>query len=211
MIGDLITRLNRRLHAPMLLGGFWSLFWLLNGLDKFFNGAMEPMLDKGLAKGVMLDASGEITSTLYAFEVNGWFGTNRNAKTISFLGRLGVSEDMALGLLYSIGAVEVVLAVLFMLGLGAWMAKRPIHMAYSLLAYKASMVLFMAFCFVDILIGERVELWEHCTFLLVILASYIVFLFRDTLGTRENLGNWETRPAPVTADSEDQSEAASQN
>lgn len=184
----------------MLLSGYWFVFWVLNGLDKFFNGSMTPMTGDGLGKGVLLDSNGDRAGTLYGFEVQGWFGSNRNSKTISFLERIGIPESVSLPLLYSVGILEVILGLLFLVSLLWWITGREHHSALTALAYKSSIALFMGFCMVDILIGERIELWEHNTFLLVLLVSYGAFLFRDKLGALEATGTSRKEPV-ATSDS----------
>lgn len=184
-MSELLSRMNDRIRPLTLLSGYWAFFWLLNGLDKFVNGTMQPMIADGLAKGVLVDADGEIGSTLYGLEVSGLFGVNRNAKTVAFFDRLGVPEPFSLGLLYSVAVLEIALAALFVLGLVSSLRGRTAHRTYTALAYKISMLIFMAFCVVDILIGERIELWEHNTFLLVLMVSYLWFINSDIIPPRK--------------------------
>lgn len=188
-MSDLLVRMNDRVRPLSLLSAYWSLFWLLNGLDKFVNGTMQPMIADGLARGVIVDEAGQVESTLYGLEVTGLFGVNRNAKTIAFFDRIGLPEPVSLGLLYSTAALEIALAALFVLGLVALSRGHSVHSSYTALAYKLSMLLFMVFSMIDILIGERIELWEHNSFLLVLMVSYLWFINSDIIPpTKTKLG-----------------------
>lgn len=180
-MGDWVVEANKRVRPLPVLSAYWFLFWVLNGLDKFVNGTMQPMISKGLEKGVLVGSDGEIDSTLYGLEITGLFGVNRNAKTVAFFERLGIPEPFSLGLLYAVAVIEVGIAAMFLWGLVLLMKQGPTYRAWTSLAYKLSIILFMAFCVVDILIGERIELWEHNTFLLILLVSYLWFGLQDKL------------------------------
>jgi hypothetical protein len=133
----LLQRLDARLPLSTLLLAFWSMFWLLNGLDKFFNAP-------------------------------GFFGVTRDAAFVEYFGRLNLPPALALTSLYACGISEILLGLCFAaaLVLGA-----PVLIN---LCFKGSMVIFITFSTADVLFGDRAELWEHGTFLLLVLASVVV-------------------------------------
>ena len=63
---------------------FWTVFWVLNGADKFFNGEFVANLEDWSAKGVLVDSDGRTTHTLHPMETVGPFGVNRDAQMIGF-------------------------------------------------------------------------------------------------------------------------------
>ncbi len=168
----IVRFLNKNLNIVVILLIFWSFFWMLNGFDKFFNGTMEPMVEPGLEKGVLVDSEGAETFSLYGYETNGLFGSNRNAKTVTFFERIGIAESFSLPLLYSVAVFEIGLGVMFLASLWQCFRKNSSFVECASLSYKLSIVLFTGFCAVDVLIGERIELWEHTTFIVALALSY---------------------------------------
>ena len=165
---------------------FWSLFWGLNGGDKFANGDMEPILEDWATKGVMIDADGQIVYRLQPMEIVGWYGVNRNNKMKDFFSRLYLPGWMAETSLYTIAAIELLLGtgylILFIWSLLPAIAITKIPRVlqcfnlFTDFCFKSSFILFLLFCSGDILFGERVELWEHCTFLILVLVTYNMWL-----------------------------------
>lgn len=138
-----LESLDQRVRLPALLMLFWSVFWLLNGLDKFFN---RPY----------------------------FFGVTRDRAFVEYFARLELPPRMALGSLYGCGVCEILLGLGFgtALALGA-----PV---LGCLCLKASLLLFTLFSAADILFGDRQELWEHGTFVILVLASLLII--RSTSG-----------------------------
>lgn len=129
-----LDRLDARLPLRTLLLAFWCAFWLLNGLDKFFN---DPH----------------------------FFGVTRDAKFVEYFARLQLPPMVALASLYTCGISEV------LLGLGFAGALATGIRSLERLALKASLLIFFTFSMADVLFGDRMELWEHATFLVLVLAS----------------------------------------
>lgn len=140
------------LRLENILYAFWGFFWLLNGLDKFFNGVP--------------------TETPYGTVPFGWFGVNRDEKMVHYFARLGLPEELALGLLYGIAVIEIVIGLAFFV----LMAKRTIPGFAQRLTFKLSMLVFLTFSVGDILFGDRQELWEHGTFMILALVTFRLFL-----------------------------------
>lgn len=144
------------LPLDRLLTGFWSLFWSLNGLDKFFDGTPTP--DPNVP-GKSL----------------GWFGVNRGEKFLAYFHKLNLPSGVAWAALYGFALVELALGVLF---LAFVLRGRQLSPATRALPFKLSLLVFTLFSAGDILFGDRAELWEHGTFILLLLASYHLYLGR---------------------------------
>lgn len=141
------------LRLENILYAFWTMFWTLNGLDKFFNGT--PIQGN----------SGPAV---------GWFGVNRDPKFIDYFSRLGLPSELALTCLYGFAVLEVVVGLTFLAVLLRPNISRTVHR----LAFKVSMLIFLAFSTGDILFGDRAELWEHGTFMVLTLMTYQLYLGR---------------------------------
>ncbi len=140
---SLWSRLNAQIGIKRLLYVFWAAFWLLNGLDKFFNGV--------------------------------WFGVTRDAKMIAYFESLSLPPELALTFLYGIGIFEIIVGLVFLVALVNPRLPKSIH----LLAFKSSMLIFAMFSVGDILFGDRGELWEHGTFMILALLSYFLYTLRQ--------------------------------
>ena len=168
----MVDKLNKLFSGITVIIIFWGLFWLLNGLDKFYNGTNQPNL--AVIKGVvMVPESDEILYKMHPMEPVGWFGVNRDAKMIGYFERLGIHKNVALGSLYSIAILEVLIGLGFLYSLFAGERRHDIVR----LTFKISMGIFLSFSIFDILCGDRTELWEHGTFLILATIHYIYILF----------------------------------
>ena len=146
------------LRVENILFAFWSMFWGLNGLDKFFNAPVVHHLRWGS-------------------HPRGWFGVNRDEKFIHYFDRLDLPEWLALGSLYGFALIEVLLGCVFFL---MWIwggAPRVLHR----LAFKASLLMFMVFMTGDILFGDRAELWEHGTFMVLVIITFQLYMDRSRI------------------------------
>lgn len=137
---------ERHLSIVNLVLVFWCLFWMLNGLDKFFNG-------------------------------EAWFGVSRDEKFIGYFSQLGLPPWSALGVLYSVAIIEVVVGLLFALALTVFHDSKAIHRV----CFKASLMLFMFLAVGDILLGDRAELWEHGTFMVLALITFEIYVNRGQI------------------------------
>ena len=52
--------LDHHINLITILFLFWTFFWGLNGLDKFFNGTSVPNLDKSAATQALVDKDGKV-------------------------------------------------------------------------------------------------------------------------------------------------------
>ena len=169
----MIDKLNKILSGITVIIAFWGLFWLLNGLDKFYNGTSQPNL--AVTRGVIMaqGSDSEILYKMHPMEPVGWFGVNRDSKMIAYFNRLGIHENVALGSLYSIAILEILIGLGFLYALFAGEKRNDIVR----LTFKISMAIFFAFSIFDILCGDRMELWEHGTFLILATIHYVYILF----------------------------------
>jgi hypothetical protein len=150
--------LENYLRLEYILYAFWALFWTLNGLDKFFNG------------------NGAVVQMPSGLKVDmGWFGVTRNQKFIDYFAKLYLPKWMALSFLYTFAVFEIVVGLMFLIIL----LYRKMPAVYRRLVFKCSMLVFLAFSVGDILFGDRQELWEHGTFMILTLVTYQMYIGRS--------------------------------
>jgi len=101
------------------------------------------------------------------------FGFNRYSKMFGYFKSLGIHKNVALASLYSIAILEILIGLCFLYSLMAGEKRYEIVR----LAFKISMGIFFAFSIFDILCGDRTELWEHGTFLILATIHYVYILF----------------------------------
>lgn len=187
LMRQLVYRIDGRVNLVVILLLFWAAFWGLNGGDKFFNGRSVANAEGWSASGVLVDANGDLAYRLHPMEPRGWYGVNRNAKMINYFQRLSLPKDSALACLYGFAVLELLLGVMF-LAVFVWsmlpddrqarlplFADRTVHR----LAFKGSILVFLAFSVGDILFGDRAELWEHGTFIVLCLITYDMWYRTD--------------------------------
>ena len=183
--------MDNHINLITILFLFWAFFWGLNGFDKFFNGKSETILDKSAATQALVDENGKVVYTVQPSQKIGWYGVNRDAKFANYFRTLHLPQIIATSSLYFFAALEIVLAFLFF-----WLflrqfsqndfdedddenvtlfTDRTIHR----LVFKASIWIFIAFLTGDILFGDRAEVWEHGTFLLMTLVTYDLWFRTD--------------------------------
>src|SRR5260370_9578260 len=142
------------LRLEYILYLFWALFWTLNGLDKFFNGT--------------------VVQTPSGPKEFGWFGVTRDQKFIDYFAKLYLPKWTALSFLYTFDVLEIIVGLTFLLIL-FW---RKMPSVFLRLVFKASMLIFLIFSVGDILFGDRQELWEHGTFMVLTLLTYQMYIGR---------------------------------
>ncbi len=185
----LIYLIDHKVNLITILFLFWAFFWGLNGFDKFFNGKSEPNLDKGSATAALVDENDNVIATIQPSQKLGWYGVNRDDKFRNYFYRLSIPFIIAQVSLYFFAILEIILAFLFF-----WLflkqfsrgepedekvinlyTDRTIHR----LIFKLSIWIFIAFLTGDILFGDRAEVWEHGTFLLMTLITYDMWYRTD--------------------------------
>ena len=185
----LIYLIDHKVNLITILFLFWAFFWGLNGFDKFFNGKSEPILDKNAATQALVDENGKVVYTVQPSQKIGWYGVNRDAKFANYFDRLSLPQSIATVSLYFFAFLEITLAFLFFwLFLKQFSGSEPDEDApvnlftdrtIHRLIFKASIWIFIAFLTGDILFGDRAEVWEHGTFLLMTLVTYDLWYRTD--------------------------------
>ena len=154
-----LDKINDLLSVRIILAAFWTSFWLLNGFDEFFN---------------------------YEF----FFGVQRDEQFSEYFASLALPTELALPITYAFGAAEVLLGLSFLyvlIGSSTYAIINRVGLLYMLLGrgaystinrlnFKGSILLFFLFSIGDILSGERGELVEHATFLVLVIVSFEFFL-----------------------------------
>ncbi|MEO0635461.1 MAG: hypothetical protein AAFY73_02320 [Pseudomonadota bacterium] len=146
MLQNFMTVFARR-PVTLAICTYWMAFWLLNGLDKF-------LARKSL--GVMT-----------------WYGNDRVEKFGMYFDRLAFPEGAIVPTLLFAGIVEIALAGLFLYALRELVRQTPGAVRWADLAVAMSVICFLGFAIFDVVVGDRVELWEHTTYVGVLLISYL--------------------------------------
>ncbi len=186
----LIYLIDSKINLITILFLFWTLFWGLNGLDKFFNGSSQLITERWASQGYLIDKEKNVVYSIQPSEKIGWYGVNRDAKFINYFRTLNLPQPVAVVSLYFFAILEIILAILFFWlfvrqffdhtaeendGKISLIEDRTIHR----LIFKASIWIFIAFITGDILFGDRVEVWEHGTFLVMTLVTYDLWFRTD--------------------------------
>ena len=130
--------------------GYWMLFWLLNGLDKFLN-----RTDLGLFA---------------------WYGKDRTEQFTGYFERLDVPVHLIDPILYFAGVWEILvaaplLAALVLLRQRGANARLNRVVGWGFILSGITLIAFSAF---DVVAGDRAELREHGLYLVVLLVSYLL-------------------------------------
>ncbi len=186
----IIYSIDSKINLITILFLFWTLFWGLNGFDKFFNGTSQMIKERWASQGYLVDKDKNITYSIQPSEKIGWYGVNRDAKFINYFRTLNLPPIVATTTLYFFAILEIILAFLFFWlfirqfydnkdgkndGKISLIDDRTIHR----LIFKGSIWIFIAFITGDILFGDRAEVWEHGTFLTMTLVTYDLWYRTD--------------------------------
>ena len=133
-----------------LIIGYWALFWLLNGLDKF----------------LCRTDLGPLT----------WFGNHREEKFTMYMDRLGFGDAIVNPTLVFAGIWELAIAALCAYAMVVFARPGPVapRMLWSIRAVGATIITFIGFCIFDVVVGDRAELLEHSTYIGVAVVSYML-------------------------------------
>ncbi len=179
----IIYLIDSKINLITILFVFWTLFWGLNGFDKFFNGTSQLIKEPWASQGFLVDKDKRVVYSIQPSEKIGWYGVSRDAKFANYFRTLHLPPIVSTITLYFFAILEIILAILFFWlfirqffdykdeeteGKKSLIADRTIHR----LIFKASIWIFIAFITGDILFGDRTEVWEHGTFLIITLVTY---------------------------------------
>ena len=186
----IIYLIDNKINLITILFLFWTLFWGLNGLDKFFNNTSQLIKEPWASQGFLVDKDKNVVYSIQPSEKIGWYGVNRDAKFMNYFRTLHLPPEIASVTLYFFAILEIILAILFFWlflrqfydreddlieGKQNLIADRTIHR----LIFKASVWIFIAFITGDILFGDRIEVWEHGTYLAMTLVTYDLWYRTD--------------------------------
>jgi len=69
---NVIKYLNNKISFYKILMLFWGLFWLLNGLDKFYNGDFVPNSNSYATSSIIYNIDGKEVYKIQPVEPYGW-------------------------------------------------------------------------------------------------------------------------------------------
>jgi hypothetical protein len=186
----IIYAIDSKINLITILFLFWTLFWGLNGFDKFFNNKSQLITERWASQGFLVDKDKNVVYSIQPSEKIGWYGVNRDAKFANYFRTLHLPPSVASAMLYFFAILEIILATLFFWlfirqffdhkeeendGKISLIEDRTIHR----LIFKASIWIFIAFIMGDILFGDRIEVWEHGTYLAMTLVTYDLWYRTD--------------------------------
>ena len=181
-----VVLFDKRIQLVSILFLFWSIVWIGNGFDKFFNGEMRHDTNTNIAKYAIIDAeTKELEKYVMGFRIYGWYGANRDQKFMVYFSQLGFSKEVSQFFLYLISIYEIILGIVFLYLFmrGIWdynhaYNKRSLYGSRTIhrLALKASTLIWLAFVTFDVLTGDRFEHFEHSTFFILQLMTYYLFI-----------------------------------
>lgn len=186
----LIYLIDSKINLITILFLFWALFWGLNGFDKFFNGTSQVIYERWASQGYLVEKGTEnIVYSIQPSEKVGWYGVSRDAKFANYFRTLNLPPIIATITLYFFAVLEIILAFLFFwlflkqfsrdkdfdVGKPNLFTDRTVHR----LIFKLSIWIFIAFLAGDILFGDRTEVWEHGSYLLMTIVTYDLWYRTD--------------------------------
>ncbi len=212
----IIYLIDNKINMITILFLFWTLFWGLNGFDKFFNGSSQLVKERWASQGVLVDKDKNVVYSIQPNERVGWYGASRDAKFANYFRTLHLPPIVATITLYFFAILEIILAALFFWlfirqfydnrdeeapGKKGLIADRTIHR----LIFKASIWIFIAFITGDILFGDRIEVWEHGTYLAMTIVTYDLWyrmdqFFLELRKKKDSFGDEEISPQASSYD-----------
>ena len=135
---------------PNLMIIYWAMYWIMNGLDKFLN-----------------------RQNLGFFK---WHGKDRNDQFSGYFNNTGIDTFWIDPLLYLVATWELAIAVPLILTLWIQVFSARFDVLYFKLGMSCGVLTFIIFSFFDVIFGDRAELLEHGTFLILIVVSYQLVL-----------------------------------
>ena len=137
-------------HRPSSFGTlfifYWAMYWLMNGLDKFLN-----RRDLGLMT---------------------WHGKDRSDQFGGYFTVCDLPEEWIKPLLYLVGIWEGIIFVV--LAMVLWALRFRSYFDEKLFKFGMywGAATFVIFSFFDVIFGDRAELLEHGTFLVLVGVTY---------------------------------------
>lgn len=142
-----MMKLTTQLEDRIINGGliiFWSLFWLLNVIDKFATEA-----------------------TLF------WVGKDRMGQLTEMFASIGVDANVAMLALTVVTFLEVIAATFALSGLYYYFKKdKKNERSMFFWSIFTGLIIFSFFAIGDQIFGDRVELLEHTTYWVALIVSW---------------------------------------
>ncbi len=157
-----------RTHLRLIAGGvvlYWAVFWIMNGMDKFLCGRDLP-----------------------GFR---WHGKDRTDQFSTYLHRIEVDASLVEPILIFAGIWEIALGLVFLSTLWSLVRAFPSAAVFSgmSITVSASILTFVGFSAFDVVVGDRAELLEHGTYMMLILVSWLVVNAGGRLAHAEPAGS----------------------
>lgn len=137
---------------------FWLLYWLFNIIDKFIGGS--------------------------AFL---WVGKDRHAQFIKYFSSIGIENPaVPWGFLVFTTIIQIIIFVLIVVALVYFFSKndQKAH-RFFFLGTLGGFFMFTFFGIGDQIFGDRAELWEHTSYWVAIMISWIAYIYFSGVKTKE--------------------------
>ena len=105
------------------------------------------------------------------FNTPDFFGYDHAADMIAHFALFNLPEGLARLALYLLAALEIILGLSFI----ASLVSARYEASQQRCNFKTAAFIFIALSFGDVLIGDHTQLWEHGTYLLLVLGSYHLY------------------------------------
>ncbi len=128
----------------LMLVSYWALFWFINGIDKFIH-----------------------RTDLMFFT---WHGKDRHEQFVGYFSNMNISIDWVSPVLIGAGILEIAVAAVLVYGL--WQSKKG--WLWSEIGSYLGGAVFIGFCVFDMVAGDRAELLEHSTYLILLAVTLFV-------------------------------------
>ncbi|MFD2177595.1 hypothetical protein [Veronia pacifica] len=149
----MIDRINVLITLPRTIIVYWAGFWLLNGLDKFLNRTQIGVFT--------------------------WHGKDRKEQFGNYFANCNFPEHWITPLLHGIGIWEIFISI--PLWLAAWFHNKNEFTFTKWYSFGMTMgaITFVLFSMGDVILGDRAELLEHGTYLILVCVSYQYLKVKD--------------------------------
>jgi len=141
----MIERINKFVSISSLLVFYWAMYWLMNGLDKFLN-----RTDLGLFA---------------------WHGKDRTEQFTNYFSNSALPVKWIDGLLYFVGIWEILIFLCLVKSLVSIPRLSRLDYPWFEIGMKLGLITFIGFSFFDVIFGDRAELLEHGTFLILVVLT----------------------------------------
>ena len=142
--------ISRLFSMPNLIIIYWAMYWIMNGLDKFLN-----------------------RQSLGFFK---WHGKDRNDQFSGYFNNTEIDTFWIEPLLYLVATWELAIAIPLILCLFIQVFKNRFDILYFKLGMSCGVLTFIIFSFFDVIFGDRAELLEHGTFMILVVVTYQLVL-----------------------------------